>query len=118
MKNDNSKETEIIKRIKNPKVQVADIVSYIKVNEVDVNKLDKSGYNILHYAIKADKPDIVSLFLNPSDEHKLKAADPNIPTEDEAKNIFLPPMLFALLHTNDDTTSHKIIKLLLKVKEL
>lgn len=116
MKNENSKELEVIKRLKNQKVQVNDIVSYIKINEVDVNKLDKFGYNILHYAIKSDKPDIVNLILNPSDDHKIKPGDPNIITQDESKNIFLPPMLLALLHTNDDSSSYKIIKLLLKVQ--
>ncbi len=115
MKNVSPHELEIIKRLKSQKLKVNDIISYIRINEVDVNKLDRSGYNILHYAIKSDVPDVVNLFLNPSDEYKIKPADPNITTQDEAKNIFLPPLLLALLHSNDDSASYKIIKLLLKV---
>ena len=115
MKNDNTKELEVIKRLKGQKVHVNDIISFIKVNEVDVNKLDRTGYNILHYAIKLDKPDIVNILLNPAPEYKIKPADPNISTEDDSKNIFLPPMLLALLHTNDDSSSYKIVKLLHKV---
>lgn len=116
MKADNPKETELIKRLKSQKLTINDIISYIKANEVDVNKLDKYGYNILHYAIKSDNSDIVNIILNPSDEYKIKPADPNISTEDEAKNIFLPPMLLALLQTNDDSACYKSIKLLLKVE--
>lgn len=118
MKNENPHELEVIKRLKNQKLKVTDITSYVKVYEVDVNKIDRMGYNILHYAIKSDVPDVVNLFLNPSDEYKIKPADPNITTQDEAKNIFLPPMMLALLHSNDDSASYKIIKYLLKVRIL
>ena len=115
MKNE-GKEIDLIKKLKSQKLSSIDIAAFLKSNEVDVNKLDKNGYNILHYAIKTDSPEIVSLVLNSFEESKNKPADPNIKTEDEAKNIFLPPMLFALIHTNDDTTNYKTIKLLLKVK--
>jgi ankyrin repeat protein len=115
MKNESPHELEIIKRLKSQKLKVTDIISYIRIHEVDVNKLDRTGYNILHYAIRSDVPDVVNLFLNPSEEYKIKPADPNITTQDEAKNIFLPPMLLALLHSNDDSSSYKIIKFLLKV---
>ncbi len=115
MKSD-SKEFELIKLLKNSKVSINNVASFLQSNEVNLNQLDNHGYNCLHYSIKAEKADIVNFLIIPNE--KFKNADVNIETMDNSKNIYLSPILLALNSVNDSTSCYKIIRALFKVIEV
>jgi ankyrin repeat protein len=113
MKNE-SKEEMLLKLIKSRKVNINDIINYVKTNIIDYDKLDSNGYNLLHYAIKSEHPEIVGVLLNPSYSPESFIANPNTITSDLKDNIFLPPMLLALNTNNDSSSAYKIFKHLYK----
>ena len=116
MKSD-SKEFELIKLLKNSKVTKNTVSTFLLKNEVNLNITDNHGYNCLHYAIKSEKPEIVSLLISPHDEIISKPANVNINTCDITKDVFLSPMMLALDSINDSAVCAKVIKMLYKVKD-
>ena len=114
MKNSENKEELLLKMLKAKKISQPDIINFLKTNNLDLNKIDSHGYNLLHHAIKLDHAEIVNLFLNLDDNQQTLKADPNIQTMDNTNSIFLHPIMLALIHCNDTTTSNKIIKSLLR----
>lgn len=75
----------------------------------DLNIVDSHGYSYLHYAIKSENPEAVSLLLNPE-----LNCDTNLKTNDDTNRIYLTPALYALTFVNDQTISNRIIKQLIK----
>lgn len=124
LKIENHKEQEFIKLLKKSKISEVEVNSFLKKNIVDLNKLDKDGYNSLHHAIKSENPDIVNIILTiNNEEENIKSTDkenqtnkanPNIKTEDSKKDVFLHPLHFANQEVNDPSSLSKIIKLLVK----
>ena len=84
-------EETFIKLIKAKKPNLQDITSFLRNNNtINLNTLDSHGYNILHYAIKQENPDIVNILFNTEpldDEHPLSRPDPNIETKDTTNGI-------------------------------
>lgn len=119
---DNIKESELIKKLKKGKISEDEISTFLKNNSVDLNKLDKDGYNCLHYAIKTENADIVNLLLTINTDDAIQKdnvllttpANPNINTKDDKKEIYLSPLHFTNQEVNDPSNSSKIIKLLIK----
>lgn len=107
-------ESELIKKLKKTKLNLNEITAFLKNNEIDLNKLDNSGYNALHYAIKAESIQIVEQMLFIPDGFATRPANPNTFTEDSQKDVHISPLHFALLHANDYAITTKIIKLLIK----
>ena len=113
-----SKEEILLKSIrggKGTKKMTKDEVSnFLKNNIIDLNKIDSHGYNILHYSIKSQNPDLVHLLLNLDQEHfSTERANPSMLTGDDSKQIYLPPLHLALQACDDSTISSKIIKILI-----
>ncbi len=137
------KEEFLIKNIKGgrgvKKMSTPDIINYLKTNNIDLNTTDIHGYNLLHYAIKAENADVVNLFLKLSDykpknnleeednldlkeenqpkeqeEFLSEPADANTPTNDDKNSIYLSPTLLTLVSCNDSQICSRIIKYLIK----
>jgi ankyrin repeat protein len=113
MKNE-SKDEIFLKLIKSRKFNIEDIISFVKANILNFDKLDNTGYNLLHHSIKAEKPEVVSVLLKPDYHPEGHTANPNLLTSDIKDNVFLPPMLLALNTNNDSSSAYRIIKLLHK----
>jgi ankyrin repeat protein len=111
MKND-SKEEVFLKLIKAKNIKINDVTSLVKSSILDYGKLDSSGYNLLHYAIKSENPEVVNLILAP--EYSGNPASPNILTADYHNGVLLTPMHLALNICNDGSTAYKIFKSLHK----
>jgi len=110
-----SNEIELIKKLKKTKIQTKEIIDFLKSNSVNFDLLDSNGYNCLHYAIRTENADIVSILLFPEANSLITlAADPNIATKDSKKDIYLHPLHYALIEVNDDNYCNKIIKMLIK----
>jgi len=109
-----NKEEILLKMLKAKKLNTNDITSFLRNNNLDLNKLDSHGYNLLHHAIKLELVDIVNLFLNVDDNYQTLPADPNIQTADEINEVYLNPLILALTYCNDQQNSGKIIKNLIK----
>jgi len=113
-----SKEEILIKSLKGgkgvKKMNKDEISNFLKNNIIDLNKLDNHGYNILHYSIKSENPDIVYLLLHLDPEHFMsEKANPNSSTSDDNKQIYLSPIHYALQACDDSTISARIIKILI-----
>jgi ankyrin repeat protein len=111
MKNEN-KEDLFLKLIKAKTIKLNDIINLVRTSIMDYDKLDTSGYNLLHYTIKSENPEIVNLLL--SSDYSANPANPNIPTQDNHNGISLSPMHLALLTCNDGSNAYKILKALHK----
>lgn len=112
---ENVKELELIKVLKKGNVKEKDVRILVKNSILNLNLLDSNGYNCLHYAIKAENPDIVNLLLTEAESETSTApADPNIETEDSKKEIYLSPLHLALQEVNDTNSQSKIVKILVK----
>jgi ankyrin repeat protein len=114
MKSESSKEEIFLKMIKSKNPKLQDIINLVKNSVMDYDKIDNSGYNLLHYAIKSENPEIVQLLLNTNGEYSANPANPNIQTSDLHNGITLTPMLLALNTCNDGSTAYKIFKALAK----
>ncbi len=108
------KEETFLKMLKLKKLNINDIINLLKTSNLDLNKLDNHGYNILHYTIKQEQPEIINLILNLDDNYQTLKADPNILCNDSINGIFLSPLLLSLVHCNDSSNSSKIIKSLIR----
>ena len=101
-----------IKHLKKKNIKLSEAKSFLKNHVLDLNAYDKSGYNALHYAIKAESPEIVKLMLSieSEDEYLSIKADPNKETKDKNNNIYTSPLLLSLLFTNEENESMQIIR--------
>ena len=101
-----------IKHLKKKNIKLSEAKSFLKNHVLDLNAYDKSGYNALHYAIKAESPEIVKLMLSigEEDEYLSIKADPNKETKDKNNNIYTSPLLLSLLFTNEENESMQIIR--------
>lgn len=113
-KSEISKEETLLKMLKAKKLNHSDINSYLKNNNLDLNKLDSHGYNLLHHAIKLELCDIVNTFLNLDEDYLTLKADPDTKCNDENNSINSNPLILALTYCNDEQNSSKIIKLLIR----
>jgi len=109
-----NKEEIFIKMLKAKKVNIADIINLLKTSNLDLNKLDAHGYNLLHYSIKHEQCDIVNSLLTLDDNYQTLKADPDITCCDSINAINLSPLLLALIYCNDTQNSSKIIKFLIR----
>ena len=101
-----------IKQLKKKNFKISEVKSFLKNHVLDLNEYDKNGYNALHYAIKAERSDIVKIMLSiGTDEETISIkADPNKETKDKNNNIFTSPLLLSLLYTNEENNSMQIIR--------
>ena len=101
-----------IKQLKKKNFKISEVKSFLKNHVLDLNEYDKNGYNALHYAIKAERADIVKIMLSiGTDEETISIkADPNKETKDKNNNIFTSPLLLSLLYTNEENNSMQIIR--------
>ena len=101
-----------IKHLKKKNIKLSEAKSFLKNHVLDLNAYDKSGYNALHYAIKAESPEIVKLMLSieSEDEYLSIKADPNKETKDKNNNIYTSPLFLSLLFTNEENESMQIIR--------
>jgi ankyrin repeat protein len=113
MKNENKVEV-FLKLIKAKNIKINDITNLVKNSILDYDKLDSNGYNLLHYAIKRESPEVVYLLLNSNGEFSTNPANPNIATADHHNAVFLTPMHLALNTCNDGSNAYKIFKALHK----
>jgi len=96
------------------KMSKEEISNFLKNNIIDLNKLDSHGYNILHYAIKSQNPDLVYLFVNLDSElYITEKANPNFITGDQHNQVYITPLHLALQACDDSALSSKIIKILI-----
>ena len=104
-----------IKQLKKKNFKISEVKSFLKNHVLDLNEYDKNGYNALHYAIKAERSDIVKIMLSiGTDEETISIkADPNKETKDKNNNIFTSPLLLSLLYTNEENNSMQIIRYLI-----
>lgn len=109
-----NKEEIFLKMLKAKKINQGDIINLLRTSNLDLNKLDSHGYNLLHYSIKQEQCDIVNSLLNLDDNFQTIKADPNIACCDSNNSIFLSPSLLALIYCNDTQNSSKIIKYLIR----
>lgn len=109
-----NKEEIFLKMLKAKKVNQPDIINLLRTSNLDLNKLDSHGYNLLHYCIKQEQCEIINSILNLDDNFQTLKADPNIACCDSSNGIFLSPLLLALIYCNDTQNSSKIIKYLIR----
>ena len=105
----------LLKLLKKRNLKSSEVKNFLRNNTLDLNALDKNGYNALHYAIKSELPEIVKIMLSSGNEDDTSIkADPNIETKDKINNIYTSPLLLSLLYTNDQSISMQIIRHLCK----
>ena len=105
----------LLKLLKKRNLKSSEVKNFLRNNTLDLNALDKNGYNALHYAIKSELPEIVKIMLSSGNEDDASIkADPNIETKDKINNIYTSPLLLSLLYTNDQSNSMQIIRHLCK----
>ena len=107
------KENDFVKLLKKPKVKLQDIQSFLKNNILNLDENLNTGYNCLHFAIKTENPDIVSLLFSDSETGTL-SANPNVETKDVKNETILSPLQYAIREVTDPSSLNKIIKLLIK----
>ncbi len=109
-----NKEELFLKMLKAKKVNQADLINLLKTSNLDLNKLDSHGYNLLHYCIKQEQHEIINTILNLDDNFQTLKADANIACCDSSNAVFLSPLLLAIVNCNDTQNSSKIIKYLIR----
>ncbi len=108
-----SNETNFIKLLKEKRPNLKSIEKFLNTNILNVNQLNQQGYNILHFAIKTENPDIVYMLFQENSMENVKA-DPNINTKDTKSNINLSPLEYAFQEVSDFSSLTKICKTLIK----
>ncbi len=114
---DKSNIDSLVKLLKKKKLKLMEVQTFLKNHSLDLNEYDKNGYNVLHYAIKLEKPEIVKLLLNSENEGEdnlSPKADPNKETKDKINKIYTSPLLLSLIYTNDQSASYQMIRYLCK----
>ena len=56
----------LLKLLKKRNLKSSEVKNFLRNNTLDLNALDKNGYNALHYAIKSELPEIVKIPFLPS----------------------------------------------------
>ena len=112
---DKSNLDSFLKLMKKKNLKLSEIKTFLNKHSLDLNEYDKNGYNLLHYAIKSEKPEIVKFMLSSENEEENSLstkADPNKETKDKLNQIYISPILLSLLYTNDASSSYQMIRYL------
>ena len=110
---DKSNYDTFLKLMKKKNLKLSEIKTFLNKHSLDLNEYDKNGYNLLHYAIKSEKPEIVKFMLSSENEEENSLstkADPNKETKDKLNQIYISPLLLSLLYTNDASSSYQMIR--------
>ena len=112
---DKSNLDSFLKLMKKKNLKLSEVKTFLNNHSLDLNEYDKNGYNLLHYAIKSEKPEIVKFMLSSENEEENSLstkADPNKETKDKLNQIYISPILLSLLYTNDASSSYQMIRYL------
>ena len=112
---DKSNYDTFLKLMKKKNLKLSEMKTFLNKHSLDLNEYDKNGYNLLHYAIKSEKPEIVKFMLSSENEEENSLstkADPNKETKDKLNQIYISPILLSLLYTNDASSSYQMIRYL------
>ena len=110
---DKSNYDTFLKLMKKKNLKLSEIKTFLNKHSLDLNEYDKNGYNLLHYAIKSEKPELVKFMLSSENEEENSLstkADPNKETKDKLNQIYISPLLLSLLYTNDASSSYQMIR--------
>ena len=110
---DKSNLDSFLKLMKKKNLKLIEIKTFLNNHSLDLNEYDKNGYNLLHYAIKSEQPEIVKFMLSSENEEENSLstkADPNKETKDKLNQIYISPILLSLLYTNDASSSYQMIR--------